>query len=427
MTTPDDTHAASFTRSLPLSRRQLVTGGLGLWLSQRLGPGIAVAQEAEPQSASADACIVLWMNGGPSHLETFDPKRGKVAGPFQSIATRQQGVRFGQYLPQLAERADQLAVIRGMTSKEGNHQRARYLLHTGYAPSPTVRHPSIGAWLSKTRPGGGELPSFISVAGPSVGAGFLGADHKPFVLRRPGVLPDNVGYGFGVDAERFERRRAMLARANARFGTSRDAAARSNVQRRAQRMMHADELSAFDLDEEPAKLREAYGDSDFGRGCLLARRLVERGVRVVEVTLGGWDTHRDNFERSKRLMGVLDPAMSTLLADLQQRGRLGRTLVVWMGEFGRTPRINDNEGRDHYPKAWSAVLAGGGIRAGIAHGATDDQGATVVRDPVTVPNLMATICQRMGVAPDHTERSPGGRPIAVTESGSVVRALLADG
>ena len=291
-----------------------------------------------------------------------------------------------------------------------------------------MSHPSLGAWLSNERGDKGALPSFISVGGPSVGGGFLGAAHAPFVMRRAGGLPDNVAHGFGVDDARFKARADALSFVEKRFSQrvkSSSLSARHTVYARAQKMMRSKDIAAFDLDAEPAVVRQAYGDSNFGNGCLLARRLVESGVPVVEVTLGGWDTHQDNFTRSQNLMADLDPAMASLIRELDERGKLDETLVVWMGDFGRTPRINGRDGRDHHPRAWSTVLAGGGVRGGIVHGSTDDRGDRVTQDPTRVPDLFATIAWQLGLDPSKTAYSNGGRPIAVTDGGSAIRALLA--
>jgi hypothetical protein len=411
------------------TRRQFLQhtthGALGLLLASTLGSSDADA-EGEALVAHARSIIVLWMNGGPSHIDTFDPKQGN--GPFKAIKTRAPGVEICEHLPRLADQADKLAIVRSMTSKEGNHDRARYLAHTGYAPNPTVAHPSLGAWLS--RGGGGALPRFVSIGGPSAGGGFLGVDHAPFVVRRGGDRPANVDHGFGVDAQRFARRAGALEFLEQRFAARTGSAAvkaRREVYARAQQMMRAKDLDAFDSSSEPKSTIEAYGDSDFGRGCLVARRLVEAGVRVVEVTQDGWDTHDDGFERSRTLMGELDPAMATLLSDLAERDLLDTTLVLWMGEFGRSAYINAREGRDHHPRAWSAVLAGGGVRGGIVHGATDARGEAVAEQPVKVPDLFATVAWQLGVDPSETATSSGGRPIAVTDGGSVIRSLLASG
>jgi uncharacterized protein (DUF1501 family) len=239
--------------------------------------------------------------------------------------------------------------------------------------------------------------------------------------------PEDVAPGVGVDGARFGRRVAALDHMErdfaARTGDA-SVAARQQVYGRARRMMDADALGAFALDDEPAALVSAYGDSDFGRGCLLARRLVEAGVAVVEVALDGWDTHQNNFDRTAALMRQLDPAMATLLSDLAARDKLDETIVLWMGEFGRTPAINGREGRDHHPGAWSAVLAGGSIRGGVVHGATDERGERVVAGKVALPDLFATVAWQLGLDPSQSSNSPGGRPIALTDGGAAIRALM---
>lgn len=411
------------------TRRQILTGGLGLlvgtWLART-----AHADEVKAAATGAKAkhVILLWMNGGPSHIDTWDPKQGKTAGPHKAIKTSAPGVQISEHLPRLAAKANELAIVRGMTSKEGNHQRAQYFLRTGYAPNPTVMHPSLGGWMSKRmgEPASG-LPSFVSLGGPSIGAGFFGVQHGPFVVQQPGAMPQNVAYAAGVDAARFEARKLLLDDMDATFAaTTGDAKidGRRALYAKADRLMRASALDAFDVSKEPDAVRAAFGDTPFGRGCLTAARLVSSGVRFVEVTLDGWDTHQDNFGRTKRLMGILDPAMSALLDELERRGLADQTLVVWMGDFGRTPKINGNDGRDHHPAAWSAVLAGAGIRGGIAHGETDAEGAKVVKDAVPVPNLLATIATVLGLDPGDTAISPAGRPIALTDHGVPVKSLL---
>lgn len=414
-----------------IDRRHLLTGSLatlGLALAGRAARDAHAQPEPDPLPVRATSLVVLWMNGGASHIDTFDPKKGRDAGPFGAIATRTPGLQICEHLPQIAASTDKLAVVRSLTSKEGNHQRARQLGHTGYVPNPTVAHPSLGAWVSHERGAPGDLPAFVSIDGPSHGAGFLGVAHGPFVHRKAAERPADVAYGFGVDGDRFHRRQEALAFLETRFQrrtSSPDVVARRDVYGKASRMMHSAQLKAFDLQDEPVAVRDAYGDSDFGRGCLLARRLVEARVPVVEVTLDGWDTHFDNFGRSQKLMADLDPAMATLVTQLDERGLLDTTLVVWMGDFGRTPRINGREGRDHHPRAQSVVLAGGGIRGGVVHGVTDDRGDRVVKDAVTMPDLFATLAWQLGVDPSKTLQAPGGRPIAVTDGGSAIRALLA--
>jgi uncharacterized protein (DUF1501 family) len=249
----------------------------------------------------------------------------------------------------------------------------------------------------------------------------------PFVVQKGGAPPADTKLPGGVDVARFERRRGLLGDMNEGFARSTGDAkvdGRQKVYARAERLMQAPKLDAFDIAGETDAAKKAYGDTDFGRGCLVARRLVERGVRFVEVVLDGWDTHQNDFERTKALMGTLDPALAALLDDLGARAMLSTTLVACMGEFGRTPRINANDGRDHWPQAWSAVLAGGGVRGGVVLGATDDDGANVAGRATFVPDLLATMATQLGLDPSYTEKSPAGRPISVTDGGSPIRALL---
>jgi uncharacterized protein (DUF1501 family) len=400
-------------------------GGFGLVASRWLDAGLAHAADAK-----AKRVILLWMNGGPSHIDTWDPKQGKSAGTHKAIKTSIPGVTISEHLPALAAAANKLAIVRSMTSKEGNHVRAQYLLRTGYAPTPTVQHPSFGAWMGKRfgDPASG-LPAFVSLGGPSAGGGgFFGVQHGPFVVEKPGQMPANVAYGTGVDRARFTSRTELLDAMDADFAARTGDAkveGRRAVYAKAEALMHANAIDAFDVSKEEGAVRAKFGDTAFGRGCLTAARLVASGVRLVEVTLDGWDTHKDNFSRTKRLMGILDPAMSALLEDLARRALLDETLVVWMGDFGRTPRVNGDDGRDHHPAAWSAVLAGAGVRRGVVHGETDAEGGKVVKDPVTVPDLLATIATIVGLDPADTVLSPAGRPISLTDHGTPVKALLA--
>ena len=406
-----------------ITRRQILRaglmGGFGLVASRWL-----TAEAAE--NAKAKRVILLWMNGGPSHIDTWDPKAGKT-GPHKQIKTSVPGLSISEHLPLLAAAANKLAVVRSMTSKEGNHQRAQYLLRTGYAPNPTVQHPSFGAWMSKRfgEPATG-LPAFVSIGGPSsAGGGFFGVQHAPFVVMPPGQMPANVTT---PDEARFAARAKLLDEMERDFADRTGdpkVDGRRAVYEKAKSLMHASALDAFDVTKEPAAVRAKFGDTPFGKGCLTAARLVSSGVRLVEVTLDGWDTHQNNFDRTKRLMGMLDPAMSSLLEDLDRRALLDETLVVWMGDFGRSPRINANDGRDHHPAAWSAVLAGAGVRRGVVHGETDADGAKVVKDAVSVPDLLATIATIVGLDPADTVLSPAGRPIALTDHGTPVKALLA--
>jgi len=374
----------------------------------------------------AKAIVLLWMNGGPSHLETWDPKPGHAnGGPTKAIRTALPGLSINEHMPHIAAIANKLAVVRCMTSKEGNHQRAQYLMHTGYAPTPTVSHPSLGGWVSKKlgAPSNG-LPAFVSLNGPSFGAGFLGVQNGPFVVQKAGTPPENTHPE--TDDARFSRRQALLAQAEQRFAEQSGSSMvddRRAVYARASALMRSTDLPTFDATGEPQAVRDAYGDTDFGRGCLVARRLVGAGVRFVEVVQDGWDTHQNNFERTKNQLGIVDPAMAALIKDLDQHSLLRSTLVVWLGDFGRTPRINANDGRDHYPQAWSCALAGAGIKPGVV-GATDAGGEKVAGKSFTVPDLLATCATLMGLDPNEEHISPIGRPIAVTDGGRPIAEIV---
>jgi hypothetical protein len=397
------------------------------------------------------SCILLWMNGGPSQMDTFDLKPGHAnGGPFKEIATSAPGLKISEHLPKVAKFGHKMAVLRSMTTKEGDHGRASFLLRTGYLPQGPFQYPTLGSLLSKELGrADAPLPNFVSIApyrqfSPAAyGPGFLGPMHAPLIVgENSGAVgapggPGAVDYGEvlkvqdlapsgPVSAEHVDARLDLLRDLEKDFSSERpDAPPRGHkaAYDRAVRLMRTAAARAFKLEDETDRVRDAYGRNLFGQGCLLARRLVERGVAFVEVTLGGlnggafgWDTHNNNFDQVRQLSGVLDPAWGTLMSDLQERGLLDSTLIVWMGEFGRTPRINPQQGRDHYPNAWSTVLAGGGIKGGQAYGKTSADGMTVAEKPVTVPDLLATVCKALGIDPDKPNMS-GGRPIRIVEKG----------
>lgn len=412
---------------LSLSLRTALAGSL-------LRDGLARAESPQTDAVAAPAelpraCIVLWMNGGPSHLDTWDLKPGtREGGPFQAIDTRVPGLRISEHLPRLADAADRLVVLRGLASREGNHDRARHLLHTGYAPSPTVAHPGFGAWTAEELGRLGDLPAHVAINGPGSGGGFLGVQFDPFVVRKADQPPQNTALPRGFESARFDRRLAALSMLEKGFAASMpDPKVNGHrlVQDAAVRLMRSPELAAFELTAEAAQTRAAYGENDFGRGCLLARRLVERGVRYVEVVLDGWDTHDDNFTRVKKLSQTFDPAFRALLDDLRDRGMAEQVLVAWMGDFGRTPKINGRDGRDHHPGASTVVLAGGGLKTGQLLGATDATGTKVVSGAVRIPDLFATMARSLRIDPDVTRVSPLGRPLSVTDEGKPLGALFA--
>lgn len=374
------------------------------------------------------AVIVLWMAGGPSQMETMDPKPDhENGGGTEVISTAIPGIQIAKDWAKTAAVMDRFAVMRSITNKEGNHRRATYQLHTGYVPSGSVKHPSLGSnIIQQIADSELELPSLVSIGKPDgSGSGFLGVKYEPFFIRDAGSLPDNTTPT--VSERRYDQRLDLLQRMEHEFA-DRGAEAvvnnHSEVYAKASQLIRSPDLKAFDISEEPDALRTAYGENPIGRGCLLARRLVERGVSYVEVVSNGWDTHASNFEQVAALAGNVDPAMATLVTDLEARGMLDDTLVVWMGEFGRTPRINGRGGRDHFPRVSNALMAGGGVRGGQVIGSTTADGMDISDRPVTVPDLFHSICHALQVDPEHENMSPLGRPLKVVEGGEVIPELF---
>jgi uncharacterized protein (DUF1501 family) len=420
------------------SRRDFVRMSLASALGVAACPWLPrLAMAADKKTTKA--CIVLWMSGGPSQTDTWDLKpEHKNGGPSKETATAVPGLRISENLPKLAASAKDLGIIRTMTTKEGEHARATQLLHTGQLPSDAVAYPALGSLFAKELGDpDADLPSYVTVSPGgfgSFGAGFLGPQYAPMAVSgisdnpnsRANLTIDYLKPEKVIAATDQDTRQKLLAELQGdferRYGGS-AAAAHAATYRKAQKMIDTDAHGAFRLEEEPAKLRDAYGRNRFGQGCLLARRLVERGVSFVEVTLDGWDTHTNNFAMVKTLSETLDPAFSTLLADLRDHGMLANTLVVWMGEFGRTPLINPNGGRDHFPLAWSTVLAGASVKGGQAIGNTGKDGAGVVDRPVGVSDFLATVFTAVGVDPAK-ENFTEGRPIRLVKGGTAIAELV---
>jgi hypothetical protein len=409
--------------------RSLAVGAAGMGM---LGWKETVALHAEELRKRGMACILLFMRGGPSQLETFDPKPGTAnGGPTKAIDTAVSGIQVAEGWPNLAKMMKNLALVRSLTSKEGEHQRATYQLHTGYVPTGSVKYPSLGSIVaSEIGPAEFDLPHFVSIGNraTTIGSGFLGMNFAPFIVPNPTQMPLNVSLPQGITDQRFDRRLGLLDGLEQEFA---QAGGRPRVEdhkslyQGAARMVRSPRLKAFRLDEEKDTLRDHYGRSPFGQGCLLARRLVEQGVTFVEVEQNGWDTHQDNFDKVKTLSEVADPAFATLVSDLNERGMLDRTLVIWMGEFGRTPKINPRSGRDHYPRAFSVALAGGGIKGGQVVGSTSSDGTQVQSRPVTVPDLFCTFYQALKINPRKENISTLGRPIKILDKGQAVKELFA--
>jgi hypothetical protein len=374
------------------------------------------------------ACIVLWMAGGPSQLETFDPKPGtEHGGTTRAIQTAVSGISIAEGWNQTARVMKEITLVRSMTNKEGNHQRATYQLHTGYVPSATIKHPNLGCSLvNELGESRLDLPHIVSIGGATIGAGFLGAALEPFVVQNPQRPPENTQPR--VASDRFRRRLALLERLEGagfeRTGGADRVKDHRALYRQTAKMILSPHMRAFNLDEEPTPVREAYGDNPFGQGCLLARRLVQTGVTFIEVRSNGWDTHQQNNEKVGKLASQVDPAFAALITDLKHKGMLGQTLVLWMGEFGRTPKINPNAGRDHFPQVFNVALAGAGVKGGQVIGASSPEGSAVKDQPVGVPDLLVSLCHALKVDSTKEMMSPIGRPIKIVDGGKPIHGLF---
>jgi hypothetical protein len=375
--------------------------------------------------------ILLWMGGGPSQFETFDPKPNHAnGGETKAISTSVSGIQIAQGWEKTASVMDDLAIIRSMTNKEGSHPRATYQMHTGYIPSGSVKHPSLAASIAKeiSNPEF-DLPAVVSV-GQTQGAGFLGVQYEPFMVQDPSRMPQNVATN--VPTNRYGRRLGLLDKLEDEFADrGGDVVVKNHrdLYGKTSKMVLSSDLKAFDISDEPTSVKDRYGDSNFGRGCILARRLVEAGTTFVEVSSrgqgGNWDTHDNLYERVGNLSASIDPATAGLITDLKDRGLLENTLVVWMGEFGRTPRINPRGGRDHYPRVFNAAIAGCGIKGGQVIGSSTADGTAVAADPVTANDLFCTICKSLDVDPRKENMSPLGRPMKIVDGGAPVEKLFA--
>lgn len=416
--------------NLVLPGRRDILKGMGLAGLSWLTPvGHLLAAQAERRREPARSVILIWLAGGPSQLETFDPHPNqRISAGTQAIATAVKGVQLARGYEGLAEMLSSVSLVRSLVSQEGDHERGTYLMKNGYRPDPTVEHPSIGAiCCHELSSGGTGIPRHISILPgqwPARG-GFLGGEYDAFKTGDPlQPLPDVTAQ---VPPEREVQRIRDLEVVERVFRRGRQRPVAATLHRetveRARVMMTSAQLKAFDVKQEPAAVRERYGDTPFGRACLAARRLTEVGVRCVEVTLDGWDTHVNNHETHRKLARELDPALSALIRDLKERGTLDRTVVLCTGEFGRTPKVNLAGGRDHWPNGFSLAIAGGGIRGGQVIGATDPAGIKHPDQPTSIADVHATILKAVGLEPHKENVSPVGRPIQLSQ-GTSIGALL---
>ena len=417
--------------SEPFTRRGLcrsAAGGLATLLGMPVRGLVAREPGVAARAAQADAVILLWMGGGMSHIDTFDPKAGaKTGGEFTAIRTAVDGVTISEILPTVAAQLGHATLLRTLTGESADHGDATHHVLTSYPRVRELVHPSLGSIVADQVDRLGDLPAFVTIGGQAPSPGYLGQTAEAYFIGEPGQPDPTVTLPEGITLVRSSHRLELLDRLNKGFAVdakNRLVDAVDGSYAAAVKLMRSPALTAFNLDDEPPAVREAYGDTRFGRGCLLARRLVDQGVRFVQVNLGGFDTHTGNFPAMRGLGAVIDPAIGTLLRDLAASGRLDRTLVLVLSEFGRTPDINGSAGRDHYPDVFSGLVAGGAIRRGFVLGATDPEGRKAEERPVRLADLHATVVAQLGIDPDRDVPSLLGRNMKLVNGGRVIGEML---
>lgn len=419
-----------FATPTGMSRRHFMSHMAGA--AAFAGPALAMTRSlqagAQTMRRNHKSAILLWMGGGPPTIDIWDQKPGApTSGPFAQIGTA-GNAQICEHLPQMASHMDKLSIVRSMSTREADHGRGTYYMHTGYVPTPNIEHPSYGSVVAhELEPFAKdlEIPPFVSVGGSSAGPGFLGMSYAPFQVDSNGRVRN---LEMRLEDRRMAQRLALLDTVEQRFINQRrgnSAVEHARVLDKTRSLLSSDQMAAFNVMSEPESVREQYGNGGFGRGCLLARRLVEAGVPFIEVGFGGWDLHQNCFDTLTTKLPEMDKAMAALMQDLTQRGLLEDTVVIWMGEFGRTPRINDNTGRDHYARAWSAVVGGGGLNGGLAIGETSADGSRVVTEPYSAEDLMASVCKGLGISLQTTFTSGNGRPMKIANGGKLIPELFA--
>jgi hypothetical protein len=418
-----------------LNRRQFISqmakACLGVGLFPLTGSYIHTPAAAFDTTRVAAARKVIYLNmaGAMSHVDTFDPKPGTTsAGPVEPIQTSADDIQLSEYLPNIASQMHNAALVRSVYSSQGAHMQASYLMHTSYLKRGTITHPTFGSWVSKLLGGiNRTIPNHVKIMGGPGGAGFLESKHGPIPIGNPRAGLANSKMAEYLNIDKFDRRLDLAMTMNESFTQRypvKQVRAYTDLYKDAVKLMRSEDVNAFDISAEPEHMHELYGTTNFGQGCLLARRLVEHGVRYVEVTRGGWDTHDDNFNRVAANCVDMDKAVGALLLDLERKGMLSDTLVVLTSEFGRTPDINPRDGRDHWPMAFSAMFAGAGIKGGTVHGRSDELGKRVAENPTKPEDLNATIAYMLGMATQDIHYSPSGRPFKVAHEGVPIKNIM---
>ncbi len=413
-----------------MTRRHFMShaAGASAMVGTSLSFGHSLSVHADTLKKNRKSCILLWMGGGPSSMDIWDLKPdSNNGGQFKPISTTGD-VQICEHMPMVAQQMKHLSIVRSMSTREADHNRGRYYMHTGYVPDANIEHPSYGSVIAHElnhQRQELEIPPFVSVGGASEGPGFLGMAWAPFTVTSNGRVRN---LEMKIDAERLHQRRIALETIENSFISQKRGGViedHRKVLGKTFDLLTSAQMEAFNVDKEPEAMKKKYGENGFGQGCLLARRLVEAGVAFVEVDLGGWDNHQRIFQTLERdRLPVLDKAMGALVDDLSSRGLLEDTCIIWMGEFGRTPRINADAGRDHWARSWSVVVGGGGIRGGQAIGATNEDGTEVVGEPYSSEDLMASVCHALGISLETTFTSRSGRPMKIANSGKLIKGLF---
>jgi hypothetical protein len=403
-----------------MKRREFLTSTAGV-----LGLLQTLKANQKDLKKNGKSAILLWMGGGPSTMDIWDLKPdAPTGGPFKPIGTSGD-VQICEHMPLMAKQMHNMAIVRSMSTREADHMRGRYYMHTGYVPNPSIEHPSYGSVLShQLRRNNIEIPQFVTIGGGSMGAGFLGAQYSPFSVNSDGRIRN---LDMKVDERLLQRAYALDLIENNFINQKRGSLAKDHqsILKQAFNLLTSEQMKAFKVAGEPEAVKERYGDNGFGKGCLMARRLVEVGVPFIEVNLGGWDNHQNIHTTLKdNKLPILDRGMSALIEDLEQRELLKDTAIIWMGEFSRTPRINGNAGRDHWARSWSVVVGGAGMNGGISVGETNEDGTRVVTEPYSSQDIMASVCKALGISLNTTFTSNSGRPMKIANSGKVIKNLF---
>ena len=413
-------------REYKMSRRSLLQASGASFLGFQIQDLLAYAGKSH--APHAEHVILFWNGGGMSHLDTWDPKPGRpTQGDFDPIATSAPGVEISEIFPELAKQMQHVALIRSIAGTQGAHGRATYNLQTSYQQAANLVHPGIGSVAVHELQKLGDLPAFVSVSGRAARASYLGQSCEAYFVGRPGEKDPYLSFPQGITQVRGNKRLDVLARYNRKFAGKSTSGELKNTEASVQdavKLMRSPALKAFELDKVPTRTLNRYGDTTFGRGALLARKLVETGVRFVQVNRGGFDTHSNNFPAMRAHGEVMDPALAALIADLNESGLLKKTLIIMLSEFGRTPKVNDNAGRDHYPAVFSCMLAGGGVQGGTVIGSSDKDGFQPDKRPVPVADLHASICHALGIDPNKEVMTPLQRPMKLVNDGKPVRELF---